>query len=224
LNNQLQESNEALIHLRQAITDGTHWYVAMLEAIELWELEEERVNGKHYHYLIGGEAFDLLLLAKRLLMSADGLIPANEKSAFIKNNQLPMQITQDEVKDLIGETKHKAHLNYFYGVRIERALLWAVQKQVNKELGMYPCCQDPREFEGVHRRIYGKTVELLLDKFFEDSAIVEKKNVDAVGDSDEFTYWLFKYRLKNSDKERIASDTQKGLQNLSKKQNPALWT
>jgi len=27
----------------------------------------------------------------------------------------------------------------------------------------------------------------------------------------EFTYWLFKYRIKNTDKERVASDTRKAL-------------
>jgi hypothetical protein len=27
----------------------------------------------------------------------------------------------------------------------------------------------------------------------------------------EFTYWLFKYRLKHNDKERVASDTRKAL-------------
>jgi hypothetical protein len=30
----------------------------------------------------------------------------------------------------------------------------------------------------------------------------------------EFTYWLFKYRLKTSDKAKIASDTKKGLDAL----------
>ena len=30
----------------------------------------------------------------------------------------------------------------------------------------------------------------------------------------EFTYWLFKYRLKQCDKERVASDTKKALRYL----------
>ena len=32
----------------------------------------------------------------------------------------------------------------------------------------------------------------------------------------EFTYWLFKYRLNNSDKARIASDTKKALRELER--------
>ena len=32
----------------------------------------------------------------------------------------------------------------------------------------------------------------------------------------EFTYWLFRYRVKNSDKARVASDTRKGLVQLQR--------
>ena len=33
----------------------------------------------------------------------------------------------------------------------------------------------------------------------------------------EFTYWLFKYRLANHDKAKVASDTKRGLQYLNRK-------
>jgi hypothetical protein len=32
----------------------------------------------------------------------------------------------------------------------------------------------------------------------------------------ELTYWLFKYRVRNSDKARVASDTRKGLAQLQR--------
>ena len=32
--------------------------------------------------------------------------------------------------------------------------------------------------------------------------------------STEFNYWLFKYRMKTSDKAKVASDTRKGLKQL----------
>ncbi|MCK5428887.1 MAG: hypothetical protein KAI94_05420, partial [Anaerolineales bacterium] len=85
---------------------------------------------------------------------------------------------------------------------------------------MYPCCQDPREFEDTYKRIYGKDKESLVSHFNGNSKYTE----DSIEKSAEFTYWLFKYRLNNSDKERIASDTQKGLKNLSKKQRVTFWT
>ena len=210
----IQEDNKALSHLRQSIVEGKHWYTALLEAIALWEDGQENVDGQSYRYLIGGEAFDLRLLAKRLLQLANGLVPAKEKAAFLKNNQPPLQITHEQFKELIGDTKYKAYLNYFYGITVENALISAVQKQVNKELKMYPCCQDPREFEDTYKRIYGKDKESLVSHFNGNSKYTE----DSIEKSAEFTYWLFKYRLNNSDKERIASDTQKGLKNLSEKQ------
>ena len=216
----IQQDNKAISHLRQAVAEGKHWYTALLEAIALWEDGQEDVDGQSYRYLIGGEAFDLRLLAKRLLQSADGLVPVEEKTAFLKNNQPPLQITHEQFKELIGDTKYKAYLNYFYGVTVENALISAVQKQINKELRMYPCCQDPREFEDTYKRIYGKDKESLVSQFNGNS----NHSTDSIEKSPEFTYWLFKYRLNNSDKERIASDTQKGLKNLSKKQRATFWT
>ncbi|GAI19828.1 unnamed protein product, partial [marine sediment metagenome] len=56
---------EAIRHLEQAITGGKHWYIALLEAIGLWDTAEETHNGRAYGYLIAGEAFDWLLLAER---------------------------------------------------------------------------------------------------------------------------------------------------------------
>jgi len=220
LDSYIQEDNKAISHLRQALAKGENWYIALLEAISLWESSEENFNGEEYRYLIGGEALDLRLLSRRLLKSADGLIPAEEKSAFLKNNQPPIQITHEQFKELIGDTKYKAYLNYFYGVTIENSLISAVQKQINKELRMYPCCQDPREFEDIHKRIYGKDVETLTSQFNGNS----NHTIDSIEKSAEFTYWLFKYRINNSDKERMASDTQKGLKNLSKKQRATFWT
>ncbi|MFC2060490.1 hypothetical protein ACFLTZ_05315, partial [Chloroflexota bacterium] len=54
---------EAIRHLVQAISEGKHWYIALLEAIGLWTAAEETHNGRTYHYLIASEAFDWLLLA-----------------------------------------------------------------------------------------------------------------------------------------------------------------
>ena len=35
----------------------------------------------------------------------------------------------------------------------------------------------------------------------------------------EFTYWLFKFRVRNSDKAKVASDTTKGLNYLERIDN-----
>ncbi len=64
-------NTEAIRYLEQAIIGGKHWYIALLEAIGLWTGSEETYNGRHYCYLIDGEAFDWLLLAERLCEAVD---------------------------------------------------------------------------------------------------------------------------------------------------------
>ncbi len=224
MQNYVQQDNKALNHMIQALAEGKHWYIAMLEAIALWDSVEETVDGESLRYLICGEALNLRLLVERLLESADGLIPPKEKAAFLRSFEPPIQISHQECKEIIGEVKYKTLLNYFYGITVEDALISAVHNEVNKEIMLYPCCQDPREFEGAYKRIYGKDKEFLFEKFSASNG----NALDPSGDIDEsmpeFIYWLFKYRLNNSDKARIASDTKKGLENLEKGQNFRLWT
>src|SRR4030042_4207708 len=74
---------EALAHLQRRIAEGEHWFRALLEAVALWRLPEETVAERHYRYLIGGEAFDWLLLAERLTESLDGAIPGDGRGALL---------------------------------------------------------------------------------------------------------------------------------------------
>jgi len=39
---------KAIEHLKQAIASGEHWYLALLEAIKLWNSAEEDYNERHY--------------------------------------------------------------------------------------------------------------------------------------------------------------------------------
>ena len=73
------DDTQAIQHLKGAIAEGKHWYVALLEAIKLWASTEEDYDGRRYKYLIDGEAFDWLTLAERLCEEVDGLIPEKER-------------------------------------------------------------------------------------------------------------------------------------------------
>ena len=42
------------------------WHIAVLRAIGEWELPDEVMSGRRWHYIIGGEALDWLTLAERL--------------------------------------------------------------------------------------------------------------------------------------------------------------
>ena len=82
------EDNEVIRRLIKDITSGKHWYLALLEAINLWDITEEIHGDRTYQYLISGEAFDWLLLAERLCRAIDVFVPEPEKTALLFNGEI----------------------------------------------------------------------------------------------------------------------------------------
>ncbi len=219
-NNKLQFSQvmpakgaDAVRYLEQAITNGKHWYIALLEAIGLWTATEEVRNERHYRYLIDGEAFDWLLLAERLCVAVDGLLPDDEKTDLLFHGIPPLNLTPEDFKKLIGSSKYHQYLNYFYGVIVEEALIQAVQDEVRKERRALGFSEEPEHVSEVYRRIYGATRTALLKQFRQDTGHPQPRYI-SLTELREFTYWLFKYRLEQCDKARVASDTKKALEQL----------
>ena len=204
---------EAVDHLRGALSDGRRWPEAILEAMALWSVPEETYLGRHYHYFIGGEAFDWLLLAERLCRETADLIPERECEELLFQGCFPYTMEDMEVRHLLGVDKYRGYLNYFYGVTVEEALQTVVEAEVEKRrVSNGNRYQD--DFAGeAYLRIYRRTEKELLEEFHleRQSSLGQSMKLAEVR---EFTYWLFKYRLKNSDKARIASDTRKGLHYL----------
>ena len=220
LDNQLQPcqptpagDTEAIKHLEQAISGDKHWYIALLEAIGLWTTAEETHNGRTYHYLIAGEAFDWLLLAERLCEAVDSLLPYDEKLALLFYGKPPLSLTIDRFKELIGSSKYHQYLNYFYGVTVEEALILTVQEEVRKERWTSGYGEGYDTVNEVYRRIYGATKTMLLKRFRREKGYPQLKSI-SLTELKEFTYWLFKYRLKQCDKAKVASDTKKALEQL----------
>ena len=207
------DSNPAIKHLKQAIIGGQHWYIALLEAIGLWTQNEETCNGRRYRYLIDGEAFDWLLLAERLCEAAGELIPEEEKIALLFHGQPPLSLSNSKFKALIGGTKYRQYLNYFYGVTVEEALVLTVQEEVRKEKRISGHKKELNITDEVYQRIYGATRPELLKDFRREKGYRRLKSI-SLTELKEFTYWLFNYRLKNCDRARIASDTKKALGRL----------
>ena len=205
---------EAIRHLKQAITGGKHWYIALLEAIGLWTDGEEIYNGRHYRYLIDGEAFDWLLLAERLCQAVDGLLPDDERIALLFHGEPPIRLSKEKFKKLIGSGKYHQYLNYFYGITVEEALIQAVQEEVRKERRISGYNNEQNLPNEVYRRIYGTTKAILLKRFRKEKGYPRLKSI-SLPELKEFTYWLFKYRLKQCDKARVASDTKKALEQLT---------
>lgn len=208
---------EALSYLRQAIAAGKHWYLALLEAIGLWTSAEEVYRGRHYRYLIEGEVFDWLVLAERLCETVDALLPVEEKEALLFHGDPPLNLSPEEFKKLIGHSKYHQYLNYFYGITVEEALVLAVEEEVRKER---QCLDLGKTMEPVNeacQRIYGETRTALLKKFRLEKSYPDTPVISLM-ELKEFTYWLFKYRLKYCDPARVASDTRKALEQLKRQQ------
>jgi hypothetical protein len=203
----------AIRHLEQAILSGRNWYLALLEAIRLWTDSEETYNGRHYRYIIDGEALDWLLLAERLCEAVDDLVPEDEKLSLLFQGRPPLKLSKGRFKGLIGAVKYRQYLNYFYGITVEEVLILVVKAEVRKELRISGYNNEHNLLNEVYQRIYGATRATLLKRFRREKGYPQLKSI-SLTELKEFTYWLFKYRLNNCDKARVASDTKKALEQL----------
>jgi hypothetical protein len=204
---------QAIQRLKGAIAEGKNWYVAVLEAIRLWSSPEEDYNGRHYQYLVDNEAFDWLVLTERLCEELDGLIPEKERTNLLFFGIPPIELSKDEFKNLIGTSKYKAHLNYFYGILVEKFLLLSVIEEIRKKKRVLGLHNDNGVVDEADQRIYGAPQSALLRQFRKERHYPQLRSI-SLSELNEFTYWLFKYRIKTRDKSRVASDTKKALTKL----------
>jgi hypothetical protein len=206
-------ASTVLAELRQAVQDGRPWFIALLQAIAQWPLPEETVGERHYRYLVGGEAFDWLLLAERLCEAPDGLLPPEEQEALLFFGRPPLDITEEEFRRLIGYAKYRAHLNYLYGVIVEEVLQLVVEDDLRKDqLSRAWEKHLPPEAEAF-QHIYGRGQQELLREFRQERRLSEAEDL-SLAEAQEFTYWLFKRRLRWCDPARVASDTRRALAKL----------
>jgi len=192
------------------VASGKHWYLALLESIKLWKSTEEDYKRRHYKYLIDNEAFDWLLLAERLCDEIGDAIPEQEKIDLLFFDRSPMELTSEEFKKLISAAKYKAYLNYLYGVLVEEALIIAVINEVRKDSSVFISSKHEDDLDKAYNLIYGASQQVLFDRYLIEKKCSKRKTV-SLNEIKEFTYWLFKYRLENNDKSRVASDTKKAL-------------
>ena len=211
---------DAVLHFRAAVAAGTPWHRALLEAMALWTLPEESHDGRRYKYLLHGEAFDWLLLAERLcdaIDDAEGAVPAEAKERLLFTGRLPEPMEEDEFRDLIGVTKHRAYLNFHYGVVLEEALQLAAEEEARKR-HMARCFADTEDLvEEAFRQLYQKSRSELLEEFRTGARMDRRRGMNLT-DLKEFTYWLHKRRIDLWDPARVASDTRKAITRLEKLQ------
>lgn len=207
----------AVQHLKDEVRNGRNWYIAILEAIRMWKSPEECYNGEPYKYLIGGEAFDWLRLAERLCDEIREYVTEDELEALLFFDRPPVEISETEFKQALGPAKYRAYLNYLYGVLIEQALLLATIYELRK--GRMSPLNPEEEADMAYRRIYHAGQAELLDAFEKEMKYPRRVSL-TLTEMKEFTYWLFKYRIKKSEKPRVASDTKKALALMYRKMSP----
>ena len=213
-----------LKEFRSAVRKKGDWFSALLTAIAQWEIAEEEVDGRLFQYLIDGEAFDWLLLAERLCEDVNGAIPIDEEEALLFFGRPPRPLDDEEFKHAIGDSKHRAHLNFIYGVAVEEALQLTMEEEVLKSWHSFGGWNKGQNlYEEVYERLYGRGLAELLTSFREDLPHHERLEFVpgppdleiTYGEARAFTYWLFKFRLQQSDPARVASDTRKALAKVS---------
>jgi hypothetical protein len=204
---------QAIQGLKNGIAEGRDWCLALLEAVGLWGSPEEDYKGRHYQYLVDNEAFDWLVLTERLFEELDGLIPEKDRTNLLFFGILPIQLAKDEFKNLVGPAKYQAHLNYFYGILVEKFLLLSVTEDIRKKKTVSGLNNDNGVVDEAYQRVYGATQSALLKQFRKERYYPQLRSI-GLSELNEFTYWLFKYRMKTRDKSLVASDTKKGLTKL----------
>ena len=203
------DSHEVVRRFLVDLRSGIDWFEALAEAIAQWRTPEETIDGYRYRYLVGDAAFDWLLLAERLLAAADGLVPQQEEERLLLHGIVPANISGDWFKNKIGPAKWSAVVNHWYGVRVEEALVLAVEHEIRKQRhGLH--AEEPYLDDAVYLHVYGLGLRELLVQFLLQRGLPLVDSL-TIHEHEEFTYWLFQFRLKHSDKARLASDTKKGL-------------
>ena len=203
----------AIDHLIRETGAGRPWAGPLIEAVGMWTAPRETVDGCELTYLIGGEAFDWLLLAERLLRAVPDGVPAADRERLPSTGALPPGITGAQFKDALGVSKYRAHLNFFYGVVVEEALWLAVEREVVKQLGVRGRNDGAGVQDLVMRRLYGADMTPLVRRFNRERGHSRSVRF-SLSDWKAFTYWAFKLRVLRSDSARTASDTRKALRVL----------
>ena len=205
--------SEIISHLREKLERGASWPNALLEAMAIWTAPEETFLDTRLVYLIGSEAFDWLALANRLSFDVRDLIPVDELEPLLFAGRFPSYFDEAEFKDTLGSGKYSAYLNYFYGVEVEMALQNAVEDEVGKRFYASGRQYAADHADATFQRIYRSSYDDLLTSYRDDRG-VPSRPVATLTELKEFTYWLFKRRLRVSDKAKLASDTRKGISAL----------
>lgn len=199
--------------LCHALEEGRAWPTALLEAIASWSSPAEEFRDRIFTYFIGGEAFDWILLAERLLLTVRDIVPAEEIEKLLFTGEFRHAVNDTVFKNILGIEKYRGVLNYHYGVTVEESLQLAVEVEIQKRHMSNGVRYKDDPTDEAFFLLYRATPADLLRRYRKEMNGPDSNDL-SLGEAKAFTYWLFKHRLQNSDKARIASDTRKGLSQI----------
>ena len=203
------------------------WQTSFISTIAEWPVENETVYGETFHYFVGGEAFNWKRLAERIAtqLADEGFDSPNPEKIFewIENSGTFGGVSEQEFRRILGVDGWRAHLNHFYGVHIEQCLIAAVQSRIQKRrysTGMPPSDDAAdRAFVGLYEgaeqglwRIFSEESSERLNHLFDES----DEDTRSIALDEEFTYWLFKRRIENTNASQVAAETQRGLDMMAR--------
>jgi hypothetical protein len=208
------EPEQAVEALRRAIERGDDWYGALLAVIARWSAPAEVIDEITYQYLLGGEAFDWLLLAQRLLTAVADLVSPREAERLLVFGIAPDGGDEEAFELAIGPAKYGAHLNFQYGIVIEELLLLTAEQELQKA-GRLVGAGQPQPDVLAYEHVYGKSLDELLVLFRSetDSPLGE---IVSLQEWQSFTYWCSKFRVRMGEPARVASDTRKAVALMSR--------
>jgi hypothetical protein len=205
-----QDPDAIINELRDTISNGQEWYPALMQAVREWPLSEEVIDGERFVYMLDGEALDLLRLCERLALSIEDLVPVDELLALLANDRPPGGVARRDLKELVGHEKYRSYLTFIYGVLVEEMVVHAVLEDLRKRRRTCGLTYYDGDLDDAYSYVYGSTQTELVDLYRQDKGIPRRSRM-TLTQMKEFTYWLFKMRLRNSDKSRVASDTKRAL-------------
>lgn len=203
------------------------WPKHFIATIAAWPIDNETVFGETFHYFIGGEAFNWKRLAERIATQLDAegsdFPSSDEVFDWIATSGTFGGLSEQEFRRVMGVDGWRAHLNHFYGVHIEQCLLAAIQSRIQKQRyssGMPPSDDaSDRAFVGLYEGTEHELWQVFVDENSERLSHLidgDDDGVRSIALDEEFTYWLFKRRIENTNAAQVAAETQRGLDMMAR--------
>lgn len=186
--------------LKSKIENGINWEKAVVDCISDWDINEEFYRGYKYKYWINNEAFDWMTLTERLGSAIKSYLNKKKYHELIFTGLLPNKSSYEYMKKVISKNKLSQMRNFYYGIIIEDLIYIQKSQQYLKN-----SLNDINGYDG-YEEIYGKNINLLFQQFAKNIKFTKQSTINLYTYK-EFIYWLFKFRIKNSDKTKVASDT-----------------